>query len=385
MEEIKLFNTVLSHPDRSRIVIPNRKIAGEILHNYGTLRQLDVVVGVAYDTDIAGAAGDPRPARRASQDPAGTGTVIRVLTLRTPACRSPSARGPRWPISITTSGDITQAVLETFRERGIHHSLAAARSTPAGGRHEAHPPPVPAPKTAYADPLAEVLRPGQSIELLKELHILTRDGKLNQDSRRKLKQVYHLCHFIEPLLNDVLEPAGHADAGRPRRRQVLSRLHPVRPVSEGPSRQPHLRHRDARRAGGKIARTGGAAGFPAHVLSQRHGGGIDRSPTQLPASIDIVTALHACNTATDDAIQFALAKQARHIVLVPCCQAEVAAVLRKHKNESFGKTAAVRNLAPPDPHARIRQPAHQRAALPATGSRTATRSPSPSWSAGSIR
>jgi hypothetical protein len=58
----------------------------------------------------------------------------------------------------------------------------------------------------------------------------------------------------------------------------------------------------------------------------------------LPARIDIVTALHACNTATDDAIQFALAKQARHIVLVPCCQAEVAAVLRKHKNESFGKT-----------------------------------------------
>jgi hypothetical protein len=58
----------------------------------------------------------------------------------------------------------------------------------------------------------------------------------------------------------------------------------------------------------------------------------------LPARIDIVTALHACNTATDDAIQFALAKQARHIVLVPCCQAEVAAVLRRHKNESFGKT-----------------------------------------------
>ena len=59
-------------------------------------------------------------------------------------------------------------------------------------------------KTTFTDPLAEVLRPGQSIELLKELHILTRDGKLNQDSRRKLKQVYHLCHFIEPLLDDVL-------------------------------------------------------------------------------------------------------------------------------------------------------------------------------------
>ena len=48
------------------------------------------------------------------------------------------------------------------------------------------------------------IKPGQSVELLKELHILTRDGKLNQDSRRKLKQVYHLYHFIEPLLQDVL-------------------------------------------------------------------------------------------------------------------------------------------------------------------------------------
>ncbi|HEY9146789.1 MAG TPA: SAM-dependent methyltransferase, partial [Thiobacillus sp.] len=59
-------------------------------------------------------------------------------------------------------------------------------------------------KTTFTDPLAEVLRPGQSVELLKELHILTRDGKLNQDSRRKLKQVYHLCNFIEPLLDEVL-------------------------------------------------------------------------------------------------------------------------------------------------------------------------------------
>ena len=53
------------------------------------------------------------------------------------------------------------------------------------------------------------IRPGQSIELLKALHILTRDGKMNQDSRRKLKQVYHLFQFIEPLLRDAL--AQHAD------------------------------------------------------------------------------------------------------------------------------------------------------------------------------
>ena len=47
------------------------------------------------------------------------------------------------------------------------------------------------------------IRPGQSVELLKALHILTRDGKMNQDSRRKLKQVYHLFQFIEPLLQEV--------------------------------------------------------------------------------------------------------------------------------------------------------------------------------------
>ena len=64
------------------------------------------------------------------------------------------------------------------------------------------------------------IRPEQSLELLKELHILTRDGKLNQDSRRKLKQVYHLYHFIEPLLDEVLAEkqdlalADHGAAGR---------------------------------------------------------------------------------------------------------------------------------------------------------------------------
>ena len=52
-------------------------------------------------------------------------------------------------------------------------------------------------------PTTPEIKPEQSIELLKKLHILTRDGKLNQDSRRKLKQVYHLYHFIEPLLVEL--------------------------------------------------------------------------------------------------------------------------------------------------------------------------------------
>jgi len=47
------------------------------------------------------------------------------------------------------------------------------------------------------------IKPNQSIPLLQALHILTRDGKLNQDSRRKLKQVYHLVNFIEPLFSEI--------------------------------------------------------------------------------------------------------------------------------------------------------------------------------------
>ena len=54
-----------------------------------------------------------------------------------------------------------------------------------------------------APALAPEIRAGQSVELLKELHILTREGKLNQDSRRKLKQVYHLFQFIEKILQEL--------------------------------------------------------------------------------------------------------------------------------------------------------------------------------------
>src|SRR6202048_2465616 len=53
VESITLFNTTLGHVDRSRVVIPNRKITGEILHNFGQVRQLDVSVGVAYDSDMS--------------------------------------------------------------------------------------------------------------------------------------------------------------------------------------------------------------------------------------------------------------------------------------------------------------------------------------------
>ena len=52
VDTIEMFSTTLLHPDRSHVVIPNRKIVGDILHNYGTIRQLDLSVGVAYNTNI---------------------------------------------------------------------------------------------------------------------------------------------------------------------------------------------------------------------------------------------------------------------------------------------------------------------------------------------
>lgn len=124
VEEIKLFNTVLSHPDRSRIVIPNRKIVGEILHNFGALRQLDVTVGVAYDTDIKLALTaiedllHAHPKILHEPEP-----VIRVLTLAHSSVTIAIRPWTRVDDYYDASSDITRAVLETFRERGIHIPL----------------------------------------------------------------------------------------------------------------------------------------------------------------------------------------------------------------------------------------------------------------------
>ncbi len=180
------------------------------------------------------------------------------------------------------------------------------------------------------------IRPGQSIELLKQLHILTRDGKLNQDSRRKLKQVYHLYQFIEPLLADALaerpdvELVDHG-AGKSYLGFILYDLFFK---AHAPAGRIHgIETRDelvmsSRRLADKL-------GFSAGMRFQNLSVADSITSDRLPARIDIVTALHACNTATDDAIRFALKKGARSIVLVPFCQAEVASVLRKHKQQAL--------------------------------------------------
>jgi hypothetical protein len=180
------------------------------------------------------------------------------------------------------------------------------------------------------------IRPGQSIELLKQLHILTRDGKLNQDSRRKLKQVYHLYQFIEPLLAEALaerpdiQLVDHG-AGKSYLGFIL---HDLFFKQHAPAGRIHgIETRDELVASSRrlADRLGFSAGMRFHKLTVAES--IDSE--RLPERIDVVTALHACNTATDDAIRFALEKRARFIVLVPCCQAEVAALLRKNKQRQL--------------------------------------------------
>ncbi|CAH2789654.1 MAG: SAM-dependent methyltransferase [uncultured Paraburkholderia sp.] len=184
------------------------------------------------------------------------------------------------------------------------------------------------------------IRPNQSIELLKELHILTRDGKMNQDSRRKLKQVYHLFQFIEPLLTDLKEQKGAVTlvdygAGKSYLGFILYDLF-FKAFQGAAGGASHIYGIETREElvtrSEELAARLGFTGMSFLNLSVAESITSDR----LPAQIDIVTALHACNTATDDAIRFALQKKAKYIVVVPCCQAEVAGVLRQNKSKSLG-------------------------------------------------
>ncbi|CAB3651036.1 hypothetical protein LMG26690_00059 [Achromobacter animicus] len=188
------------------------------------------------------------------------------------------------------------------------------------------------------------IRPGQSIELLKALHILTRDGKMNQDSRRKLKQVYHLFQFIEPLLKDVQAQRGAvtlADhgAGKSYLGFILYDLF-FKDQPEALKNGSHIYGIETReelvKSSEELAKRLGFGGMSFLNLSVAE----SITSNKLPASIDVVTALHACNTATDDAIHFALEKKAKYIVVVPCCQAEVASVLRKNKAKALADPLA---------------------------------------------
>jgi small conductance mechanosensitive channel len=135
VQAISLFSTTLRHADLSRVVIPNRKISGEILHNYGEIRQVDLRVGVAYATDLDAAVAAIREVLAANP---------RVLKDPAPLVQA-SALG-EYAVNIAIKpwvavkdfgpvpGEINPAVLDAFRERGIEvpfPTVMNLRATPA--------------------------------------------------------------------------------------------------------------------------------------------------------------------------------------------------------------------------------------------------------------
>ncbi|MBC7603983.1 MAG: SAM-dependent methyltransferase [Ramlibacter sp.] len=181
------------------------------------------------------------------------------------------------------------------------------------------------------------LRPGQSTELLKELHILTREGRINQDSRRKLKQVLHLYQFIEKVLNELPQTdagptlADHG-AGKSYLGFILYDLF-FKQLGKGTIYGIETRAELVDKSRALATRLG----FDRMKFLNISAAAASQDVT-LPDQIDVVTALHACDTATDDAIDFGLKKHARYLVLVPCCQAEVAGCLRQNKALALSRT-----------------------------------------------
>jgi hypothetical protein len=184
-------------------------------------------------------------------------------------------------------------------------------------------------RQAKGEQVRRELLPGQSVELLRELHLVGRDGALHADSLRKLKQVNHLVQLVEPALRDVLtryqEPVlVDAGAGNAYLGFVLYELflRETSSVLYSVETRPELVQRGQERAG----RLGFSKGM--RFLHAP----IGEAPRDLPERVHMVLALHACDTATDDALLLAVKHNADHIAAVPCCQAEVAAQLKEAKH-----------------------------------------------------
>jgi len=171
---------------------------------------------------------------------------------------------------------------------------------------------------------------GESSELLQELHILTRTGDLNADSLRKLKQVNHLVRLVQPAVEDVLARFGDpvivdCGAGKGYLGFILHELF-VGPAAKGTIVSVEPREELTRAAEERARRLGFARmRFVTSALEEAEAG--------LPERVHLVTALHACDTATDDALLLAIRRGADHVAVVPCCQAEVARQLGEARGE----------------------------------------------------
>lgn len=167
--------------------------------------------------------------------------------------------------------------------------------------------------------VAEEVPAGVSPRLLQELHLLTRDGALNADARRKLKQIRHLVNLLRPSLDDAL--ARHPDpivvdcgAGKSYLGFLLYEM-VLAAAGKGSLLAIEVRPELATAAAQRAARFG-------YDRLRFVPGAIDA--VALPERLHVVTALHACDTATDDALALAIARNADHVAVVPCCQAELA-------------------------------------------------------------
>jgi len=174
-------------------------------------------------------------------------------------------------------------------------------------------------------PALKEIWPGQSVPLLKALHILTHNGGLNADSRRKLKQVQHLAQLIKPAIDTALKDKDQpvlADlgAGKSYLGFILYDLY-FAPAGRGRVVAVEARL-DLVRTAKNIAAD---SGFDRMDFVE------GRIAEASLGTVDIVTALHACDTATDEAILFALKHDAKYVALVPCCQAELARELESAK------------------------------------------------------
>jgi SAM-dependent methyltransferase len=181
--------------------------------------------------------------------------------------------------------------------------------------------------TAAKNAAAE-LWPGQSVPLLKALHILTHNGGLNADSRRKLKQVQHLAQLIKPAIDAVAkekEPVlADLGAGKSYLGFILYDLYfRERGQVIAVETRPDLV--------AKARAIAAESGFNRMRFAESRIAEADlKAEDGVP--VDIVTALHACDTATDEAILFALRHDAKFVALVPCCQAELSRTLDGRKN-----------------------------------------------------
>jgi hypothetical protein len=158
-----------------------------------------------------------------------------------------------------------------------------------------------------------------SIELLKDLHLLTREGQLNADARRKLKQIRHLVNLLKPAFDDALARSAQplvvdCGAGKSYLGAMLYEL-VLGPAGRGSLIAIEARPELSEQAAARAAR------FGQERFAVRTGA---IAAADLPGRPQVVTALHACDTATDDALALAIAANADHIAVVPCCQAEVA-------------------------------------------------------------